>query len=64
MHKLRSTKKQRDDLSMCHPGVGFIVWNNGTGISEVDIAINRKTKQPCYITNGKPIELDFYEEEQ
>ena len=61
--KLRSTKRQRDELSQCHPGVGFIVWNNGLGISEVDFYISPKDKQPLYIANGKPVELDFYREE-
>ena len=60
---MRSTKKQREELRQCHPGVGFVVWNNGLGISEVDVFVDRKTKQLCYIANGKPIELDFYEEE-
>ena len=61
---MRSTKKQRDELSQCHPGVGFIVWNNGLGISEVDVFINRKTKQLCYISSGQPINLEYFEGEE
>ena len=63
MCKLRSTRKQRDELENCHPGVGWILWNNGLGVSEVDVCVNRKTKQICYISNGKPVELDFIERE-
>lgn len=57
--KLRSTKKQRDELRQCHPGVGFIIWNNGCGVSEVDVFIHSKTKQLCYISTGKPASFDF-----
>lgn len=63
MKRLRSTEKQRDELLQCHPGVGFVVWNTGIGVAEVDVCINRKTKQLCYIATGKPIDLEFYEEE-
>jgi len=60
---MRSTKKQRDELRLCHPGVGFIVWHKGAGeVGDIDIFIHPKTKAICYISTGKPIQLDFYEE--
>lgn len=62
MTKLSSTKQQHVELSQCHPGVGFLVYNNGCNIVEIDTCINRKTKELCYLSTGKPIELELYEE--
>lgn len=59
---MRSTKTQRDEVERWHPGAGWILWNNGIGISEVDIFINRKTKQVCYQSTGKPVDLEVVED--
>lgn len=57
---VKSTKRQRDEIRKCHAGVGFLVYHEGNGVSvETEFFINRKTKQPCYISNGKPLEFDI-----
>ena len=63
MAKLISTKAQRDRLEQCHPGVGFLVYNNGLGITEVEFGIHRKTKELCSIQSGKPLQFEVYDQE-
>ena len=58
---LRSTKKQRDDLENCHPGVGLLIYNNGLNIVEVDTCLN-KAKQLCCCSTGKPVQFEIFEE--
>lgn len=63
-HILKSTKGQRDKIRNCNVGVGLLVYNYGGGSTvEMEVFIHPKTKQLCYIQNGKPIELDYTEEE-
>jgi len=60
---LKSTKKQRDEIRKCHPGVGFMVYHKGKGETvEVEFFINRITGMPCYIKNSMPLEFDIIEE--
>jgi len=59
---IHATKSQRDKLRSCHPGVGFMVYHSGNGTTvELEFYINRKTGQPCRISNGKPVEFDIIE---
>jgi len=62
--KLIINKKQRDDLFNCHPGVGFLAYNNGVGIVSLEFYIGRKDKQLRHIASGTPVEFEFYEEEK
>lgn len=64
MSRLRSTKQQRDKLEQCHPGVGFLIYYNGCNIVEIDVCTNRKTKELCYCSTGKPLTLELFEEEE
>ncbi|MCK5217119.1 MAG: hypothetical protein KAJ93_04995 [Methanosarcinales archaeon] len=61
---IKSTKKQRDEIRKCHGGVGFMLYHIGNGETvELEFYINRKTRQPCYITNGQPLEFEIIEDE-
>jgi len=60
---IKSTKKQRDKLLNYHTGVGFVMWKKGQDTT-CEVEFYLKDGIPCYLTNGKPVEFDIYENQE
>ena len=59
MNRIKSTKKQREELLRCHPGVGFMMYKLGEDqVVEIEFYIDRKTKQLRYVSNGELVEYN------
>ena len=62
---MRTSKKLQEIIRGWHNGVGVLCYkSSSTTIIEVDVCINRKTRQLCHCSTGKPVEfnVDFDEE--
>lgn len=59
---IRATKKQRDEILKCHPGVGYLIYKvDAKTTCEVEFFIHNGI--PHYLTNGKPIEYNYIRED-
>ena len=62
---MRTHKKLQDTIRGWHNGVGVLIYKSSEStLIEVDVVVNRKTKQLCYCTTGKPVEFDVDFEEK
>ena len=56
---MRVHKKLQEKIRSWHNGAGVLIYKSSEStLIEVDVVINRKTKQLCYCTTGKPVEFD------
>jgi hypothetical protein len=55
---MKITKKQTGELFNCHVGVGFLAYKQSdNSLVCTEFFINQKTKQPCHIKDGSPIQF-------
>lgn len=57
--KMRTHKKLQELIRSWHNGAGVLIYKSAERtLIEVDVVVNRKTKQLCYCATGKPVEFD------
>ena len=62
---MRTHKNLQKTIREWHNGSGVLIYKSSKStLIEIDVVINRKTKQLCYCTNGKPVEFDVDFEER
>lgn len=62
---MMTPKILRERIFNQHVGTGLLIYKSGPKeICQVEVFINRRTQQLCYIRNGQPVEFHLTEEQE